>query len=286
MSGRAGRKPRVSVVMAACDEPRGVLCRAIESIRNQTMTDLELVVCGDNPARSAMHRAVRQRYADDARLRFLFNDRNIGLGHSLNRCLGAARGEIIARMDADDVSLPNRIERQLAVLEEGRGRRAVFTAAAMVDAQGRRFPRARPGDASFRAHFFRHDPFLHATLMMRAADFRRFGYRISEPPEDYDLYFRLHRAGYRFVLLDDVLYHYHFADKARYRSADALRRRARKAARTQLALMSRHAAALAGCHGFARAYLRCLSVMAASATPSGYRLGKAVYARLRPAMGR
>ncbi len=286
MSEKRRSQPLVSVIMATHDEPQEVLCAAIDSILGQTLADLELIVCSDNPGRSRMHRTVARRYAQDGRVRFLFNAQSIGLGFSLNRCLGVARGPVTARMDADDVSLPDRLAQQYAALMRSADRTIVFVGAEMEDADGRRFARRQVSEPSFEADFFPHDPFLHGTMMMRTDDYRRFGYHISTPPEDYDLYFRLFRAGYAFRLLDATLYRYRFAEKLRYRTRDALRRRAFNTARTQIALMNCNAVSLAGCRGALGSYARCLAFLAAAATPFSYRAGKTAYARLRPVFGR
>jgi len=107
------RAPRVSVVMAVHDGERYVGA-AVDSILGQQLGDLELIVVDDGSTdRSA--EIVRQR--NDPRVRVITNERNLGLAPSLNAGLAAARGEFIARLDADDVALPQRLARQVAFMD-------------------------------------------------------------------------------------------------------------------------------------------------------------------------
>ena len=89
------------------------LREAIDSILNQTFTDFEFIVIDDCSIDATW--AILSSYADP-RIRLVQNKENIGLTRSLNRGLALAQGEYIARMDADDISLPDRFERQVVFL--------------------------------------------------------------------------------------------------------------------------------------------------------------------------
>jgi glycosyltransferase involved in cell wall biosynthesis len=116
-TGRDGvSDPRLSVVMPAFDAER-FLAAAIDSVLAQTVGDLELVVVDDGSTDDTW-RIVDEYARRDGRVRGLRNEENIGIPASLNRGIEAAAGRLIGRMDADDVSLPHRFERQLAFLEE------------------------------------------------------------------------------------------------------------------------------------------------------------------------
>ena len=107
------RSPRVSVVMAVHDGERYVGA-AVDSVLAQQFGDLELIVVDDGSTdRSA--EVVRQRA--DPRVRLIANGRNLGLAPSLNVGLAEARGEFVARLDADDVALPQRLARQVAFMD-------------------------------------------------------------------------------------------------------------------------------------------------------------------------
>ena len=107
----------ISVIMPVYNTPREWLTRAIESILAQTYEDLELIIVLDAPTDGSD--VIAKGYADeDPRVRILENRENSGIIASLNRGLEEAGGQLIARMDADDFSYPERLEKELAYLEE------------------------------------------------------------------------------------------------------------------------------------------------------------------------
>src|SRR5919107_1349308 len=105
--------PRVSVIVPAYNAA-GFLKRALHSALAQTMPDLELIVVDDASGDSTLALA-HDVAARDPRVRVLHNERNRGMYPTYNRAIDAARGEWIAALDADDVWLPDRLERMLAV---------------------------------------------------------------------------------------------------------------------------------------------------------------------------
>ncbi len=107
--------PRVSVLMSVYNGGR-YLCQAIESILDQTFADFEFIIVDDDSTDDTWQ--VLQDYAaSDSRVVLVQNQANVGLAESLNKGLGLARSEYIARMDADDVSLPERLAAQVAALQ-------------------------------------------------------------------------------------------------------------------------------------------------------------------------
>jgi glycosyltransferase involved in cell wall biosynthesis len=107
------RAPRVSVVMAVHDGERYVGA-AVDSVLRQKFRDFELIVVDDGSTdRSA--EIVRQHA--DPRVRLIANGRNLGLAPSLNVGLAEARGEFVARLDADDVAMPQRLAHQVVFME-------------------------------------------------------------------------------------------------------------------------------------------------------------------------
>jgi len=105
--------PRVTVLMAVHNGERFVR-DAVASILDQTLPDFEFLVVDDASTDRTVE--IVESFADP-RIRLLRNERNLGQVPSLNRGLREARGELVARIDADDVSLPRRLERQVAVLD-------------------------------------------------------------------------------------------------------------------------------------------------------------------------
>lgn len=108
----------ISVIMSTYKEDERLLRESIESILNQTYRDFEYIIILDYPDND-IHKSVIEEYAfKDNRIHFYINEKNMGLTDSLNRGLSLCHGEYIARMDADDISLPNRLERQMKYLEK------------------------------------------------------------------------------------------------------------------------------------------------------------------------
>ena len=108
----------ISIIMSTYKEEENLLRESIESILNQTYKDFEFIIILDHPEND-LHKRIIEKYSKiDNRIRFFVNEKNIGLTGSLNRGLSLAKGEYIARMDADDISLPYRLERQLEYIKK------------------------------------------------------------------------------------------------------------------------------------------------------------------------
>lgn len=109
--------PKISVVMPVYNAER-YLTEAIESILNQTESDFELLIIDDGSTDHTLQ--IIEDYQNDNRVVLLRNATNIGVSATLNRGLREAKGKYIARMDADDIALPDRFKKQVAFLEEHR----------------------------------------------------------------------------------------------------------------------------------------------------------------------
>jgi glycosyltransferase involved in cell wall biosynthesis len=187
------------------------LADAIESILGQTYRDLELIVVDDasTDATPALLAGLR-----DPRLVLVRNERNLGLTASLNVALARARGELVARQDADDRSLPTRLERQVALLDERAEVVLCATWARLVDDSGNVVPvrRRRPDPTALRALVPRSNPFVHGSILFRAEPVRALGgYRTAfRFAQDYDLYLRLLHE-HELALLPEELYEFRFA---------------------------------------------------------------------------
>ena len=182
--------PLVSVLLAARDAET-YLREAVGSVLRQTLRDLELVVV-DDASSDGTARILDE--IDDARLVVLRNAENLGLAASLNRALDVAQGEWIARLDADDVALPRRLEAQLATARaEQLG--IVGSAVLELDAIGstRRTHLMPRTPAEVRWHVLFSSPFFHPSVLVER---RQVGFRYDvafEESEDYDLWARLLR---------------------------------------------------------------------------------------------
>ena len=122
------------------------LCEGMDSILAQTFTDFEFLVVDDGSADETPD--ILARYAiQDRRVRILTNERNLGLIASLNKGLAAASGELIARMDADDVAYPERIQRQVDYLGAHPDCVAVGCRILSIDAEGLPIRRERQSES-------------------------------------------------------------------------------------------------------------------------------------------
>jgi glycosyltransferase involved in cell wall biosynthesis len=187
-----GSPPRVSVLMAAHDAER-FLRPALESVLRQTMTDLELVVVDDG---SSDGTAEILASIDDPRLVIVRNEERLGLAASLNHALDRARGSHVARLDADDIALPGRLERQVERMREQPELGVVGSAILEIDDAGRAgVVHAMPlSPAAVRWAALFSSPFYHPTVLLdrELLDRHALRYDTSYPEsEDYELWARL-----------------------------------------------------------------------------------------------
>lgn len=108
----------VSVLMSVYMEPENYIKKAVESILKQTYSNIEFIIILDNPDNKKAIDYLRNVEKKDERIKFLINKDNMGLPKSLNKGLKIAKGKYIARMDADDISKKNRIEKELEYLKK------------------------------------------------------------------------------------------------------------------------------------------------------------------------
>ena len=190
----------------------GTLPACLESLRAQTLEDFE-VIAVDDGSLDASAAVLAGAAAGDRRLRVIAGGG--GLVAALNAAAEAATGELLARMDADDVALPGRFAGQVARLEAEPALDVLGCRVSVLDDGGE-------GNAGMRAYvdwsntLLTHEaiaadmlvesPLAHPSVMMRAQALRGLGgYRAFAGPEDYDLWLRAFTAGCRFGKLPEVL---------------------------------------------------------------------------------
>ena len=176
--------PRISVVMPVRNGER-FLREALDSTLEQALGDLELIVVddGSTDATAAILADAARR---DSRAR-IHRQAPGGLTVALNAGCALARAPLIARMDADDVMLPGRLERQVEFLDAHRDVALLGGGIVLIDEDGREIDR-EPGRREL--DFLERNELTHATVTMRADAFRALGgYRLDQS-EDYDLWLR------------------------------------------------------------------------------------------------
>lgn len=182
---------RVAVLVPAYNAAR-VIGESIQSILNQTYRDLEVVVV-DDASTDGTTDLVEHIVAADSRLRLLRNERNLGIADNRNRALRDSESEFVAWQDADDISMPRRLERQVTYLDS---HPEVGMVGGWLEFFGGRSPSVRryaATDAEVRRTIFRYSPVAQPAAILRRAVLDRAGPydSRSEPAEDLDMAFRL-----------------------------------------------------------------------------------------------
>ena len=169
------------------------LAAAVDSVLAQTLTNFELIVIDDGSTDSSPE--ILAGYASIDRRVLVHRQENAGIAVSLNRAVSYARSPLIARLDADDIARPRRLELQLAYLARNTGVGVVGGAVAFIDESARQFAETRypTTDAEIRQAFAVTTPFVHSAVTMRRKAFDAVGgYRAAfSHAEDLDLWLRL-----------------------------------------------------------------------------------------------
>jgi glycosyltransferase involved in cell wall biosynthesis len=191
--------PAVSVLLPVLNG-EATIAASIESILGQTVTDFELVIVDDGSSDRTPD--VIAAYADP-RIRYIRNEENLGIAPSLNRGIDSARAPWIARMDADDVALPFRLERQLRAVARHPEWDVCGSFTIKVRPDGKRLRRGNVRPRTVRRSWaWLPSPFGHATVLIRTRVVKENQYREDALHcEDYELFLRLTHAGYRLHVL-------------------------------------------------------------------------------------
>lgn len=216
---------KVSVVMGLynCEK---TLRTSLDSLVKQTFQDFDVILCDDGSTDGTLRLAEEyvKRFPDSYHL--LVNSSNKGLAFSLNKCLIFAKGDYIARMDADDYSLPDRFKQQVAFLDNHPQYDFVGSSVDLFDEAGTWGIRRMPEKPQKRDFLFV-SPFVHPTLMIRESALSAVErYDTSKKmlrAEDYDLFMRLYANGYTGYNIQDCLVQFREDSAARKRRSYRLR---------------------------------------------------------------
>lgn len=219
--------PLVSVIMATFNEPADIIKQSIESILTQTYSHLELLIADDST--HADTRAVIDKAAqNDKRVKVIRAKQRMGFVKSLDAALVKAKGQLMARMDGDDISMPNRLALQVAYAQAHPDVDVFGGSMYIINANGdliseRNYPTT---PLRLKLMFIFRSPFAHPTVMFRRRIVDEgFLYNPSyKKAEDIDFFMRLYQHGYKFSNLTDKLIKYRvMGDLGAKRSRDQWR---------------------------------------------------------------
>ena len=169
--------PKISVIMGIynCSD---TLEEAIESLLNQTYSDYEIIMCDDGSSDETYEKAKEYEHKYPNKIRVLKNEFNLGLNKTLNRCLKEAKGEYIARMDGDDISLPERFQKEVDFLDRHPEFAIVSSPMIYFDENGD-WKSGKAIEYPKKKDFIKHSPFFcHAPCMVRKEAYEAVkGYR-------------------------------------------------------------------------------------------------------------
>lgn len=202
--------PLVSVLLPVYNS-EAYVAGSIESILNQTYSDFEFIIINDGATDNSL--SIISSFTDE-RIRIINNSKNIGLVESLNKGIDFARGKYIARMDADDISLPNRFKQQVNYLEHNPSASVLATRVALINADGELTGYWGDDTEFVKSDLIRKgtaftNRIAHPSVMVRADLLKKYKYNnYQKGSEDWDLWLRILADKHQIHKLDEVLLHY------------------------------------------------------------------------------
>lgn len=207
------QKPVVTVLMSVYNGMPH-LPAAIDSILGQTLTNFKFIII-DDASTDGTAKILSDRARKDSRIEVITNQRNRGLGYNLARGLAIATTPWVARMDADDLAVPERLEWQIAYVREHPAVDILGGYALDMGDRGQILgERKVPTTHEAICRLVWTNPFIHGTILMRREAILRVGsYRPQlAKRQDYELWFRCVTAGLIFANLSQPLIYYRFSD--------------------------------------------------------------------------
>lgn len=213
--------PKISVIMPTYRENISVLDEAVNSILSQTYSDFELIVMLDDPGNKEHIQYFENLSKKDARIKFHVNEVNLGLSKSLNNALNYVQGEYIARMDADDVSVSDRLANQLSYIEENQFD-MIGGILMVIDEQGEKIydiQSVPTDDAKIKKALKYNQVIAHPSWFCRKEVFTSLkGYRSIPLCEDTDFTLRAALKGFKLSNYDGVVLKYRMTSNSISRS--------------------------------------------------------------------
>lgn len=208
--------PSVSVILPAynCEKYIG---KAIQSILQQTLFDFELIIINDGSTDNTD--SIIHEFKDQ-RIVYQKNAENKGLIYSLNTAISLAKGNYIARMDADDISLPGRLAAQKDFLDQNEHTAVIASTIEFINDREEKkgnwqLDRETITHRQIKKEMLRQNCIAHPTVMMRSEIIKQLKYKeYQKNIEDYDLWLRLLCRGFKIEKLDKPLLLYRLHDSS------------------------------------------------------------------------
>ncbi|MHB9054709.1 MAG: glycosyltransferase [Paludibacteraceae bacterium] len=217
------KKPLVSVIMATFNEPEQFIKDSMESILKQTYSNFEFIIIDDSTNLTTIE-AINS-YAKDNRITIIRKKERLGFVRALNEGLKIAKGQFIARMDADDISILDRFEKQLNYFSSHQDIDILGGNIEIINEVGaplslRKYPSNK---ISLRISSIFRSPVAHPTVMFKRTiiDDHLYYDESFSKAEDTEFWFRLRNKGYKIVNLPYTLLNFRISgDLAKKRSVE------------------------------------------------------------------
>lgn len=185
------------------------LSQSIDSIIKQTFHDYEFIIVVDNPnIDSSIRSFLKSKAASDSRIKIFFNDENLGLALSLNKAVSFSSGTFIARMDADDISFPERISKELEYLDRTKAD-LVSTNFIYIDDKSNIIRVHGTIEENQNKILPKKNQISHPTVVFKKECFDIVGgYRNFQRSQDYDLWLRFLTNGFSIRAINEYLLYY------------------------------------------------------------------------------
>lgn len=201
----------ITVLMTTYNESTDILQAAVDSILKQTIRNFDFLIIIDNPNNQEIIETVREYTKKDTRVKMLINEKNLGLPGALNRGIDVINTKYIARMDADDKSVENRLEKQLDFMQKHPDVDLIGTNITYISNDGEIMYKKGtiPTGYKYISKAMRYaNIYNHPTLFGKTEIFKEFKYRNLRYSQDYDFTCRLLENGHKIDNLPDYLLYY------------------------------------------------------------------------------
>lgn len=207
---------RVSIIMGVYNiKSFDDVKKTVDSIINQTYTDWEFIICDDGSTNQTFE-LLKKLETLDSRIKIIGYKENKGLSTALNSCIEISSGTYIARQDAEDISHPTRLEREVAFFDSHPEFDIVGCNANLFDHKNGRWGSYLTKECPTAKDFLWTTQFLHPTVLFRKESLIKAGkYRVSKETrrcQDYDLFMRMYSLGMKGYNIQEILFDYYQVD--------------------------------------------------------------------------